>query len=249
MKIITLNLARKDDLGEDYNARIERIAKFLDQEHADIVCFQEVSFSDTQSLADDINQLMNTPYKNVWSELSRRCKISNIAPTKRATSMRKMYAKDKNAIFTDGEAIMSNLTLTKRVVTHLHKVPNDERGRRDPHPRIIQSIDFDNIKISNIHFAANNNAYLQLKETLDKTKHDRIIIGDFNMTSEQIIKHRTMWQSDYSEASETYNYISFPADGVAYDHVLVPKQLKLKSLKTKDNLSDHNAVIIEITHL
>ena len=163
--------------------------------------------------------------------------------------MRKMYAKDKNAIFTDGEAIMSNLTLTKRVVTHLHKVPNDERGRRDPHPRIIQSIDFDNIKISNIHFAANNNAYLQLKETLDKTKHDRIIIGDFNMTSEQIIKHRTMWQSDYSEASETYNYISFPADGVAYDHVLVPKQLKLKSLKTKDNLSDHNAVIIEITHL
>lgn len=249
MKIITLNLARKDDLGEDYDARIKRIAKFLDQERADVVCFQEVSFSEMQSLADDINQLLNCPYKNVWSKLSRRCKISNIAPIKRATSMKKLYAKDKNAIFTDGEAIMSNFPSTKQVINRLHKVPTDERGRRDPHPRIVQNIDFGTFKISNVHFAANNNAYLQLKETLDKIKHDRIIIGDFNMTSDQIKKHRILWQNDYQEASEIYKYISFPADGVAYDHVLIPKQFKLNSLKTQDNLSDHSAIIVELVNL
>ncbi|MDO4747408.1 MAG: endonuclease/exonuclease/phosphatase family protein [Candidatus Saccharibacteria bacterium] len=249
MKIISLNLARKDDLGEDYDARIKRIAKFLDQERADIVCFQEVSFSGTQSLADDINQLMSRPYKNIWSILSRKCKISNIAPAKRATSMKKLYAKDKNAIFTDGEAIMSNFPSTKQAVNHLHKVPTDERGRRDPHPRIIQNIDFDTLKISNVHFAANNNAHFQLEETLGKIKHDRVIVGDFNMTSAQIEQYRNLWQNDYHEASETYKYISFPADGVAYDHVLIPKQLKLKSLKTQDNLSDHSAVIIELMNL
>ena len=249
MKIITLNLARKDDLGMDYDARIKSVAEFLDKEGADIVCFQEVSFSDSQSLADDINQLMKKPYKNVWSKLSRKCKIANLAPAKRATSMKKMYAKDKNAIFTDGEAIMSNLDLIKQKTIRLHKVPNDERGRRDPHPRIVQSLDFGDIKISNIHFAANNNAHFQLEETLNKIKHDRIIIGDFNMTSAMINEYRSLWQDDYREASEFYDYVSFPADGVAYDHVLIPKKYKLKSLRTQDGLSDHSAVIIELVDL
>lgn len=249
MKIITLNLARKDDLGMDYDARIERVAEFLDKERADIVCFQEVSFTGSRSLADDINKLMKKPYKNVWSKLSRKCKIANLAPGKRATSMKKMYAKDKNAIFTDGEAIMSNLDLTKQKVIRLRKVPTDERGRRDPHPRIVQSLDFDEIKVSNVHFAANNNAHFQLEETLKRVKHDRIILGDFNMTSAMICNYRSLWEADFSEASEFYDYVSFPADGVAYDHILIPKNYQFKSLKVQNDLSDHSAVIVELASL
>ena len=249
MKIITLNLARKDDLGEDYAARIKRIADFLDQEQADVVCFQEVSFSENgQSLADDINKLMKKPYKNVLSKLSRKCKIKNVPPEKRATSMKKLYKKDKNAIFTDGEAAMSNLDATELKTLRLHKVATDERGRRDPHPRIAQNLNFKNFKITNIHLAANNNAHIQLEELLKRIKHDRTIIGDFNMTSAQLKQHQDLWQKDYCLLAGTYPYVSFPADAVAYDHALIPKNYRTKLLGTKNNLSDHNALIFEITN-
>lgn len=66
------------------------------------------------------------------------------------------------------------------------------------------------------------------------------------MTSNQIKKYKNLWENDYREASEFYDYISFPADNVAYDHILFPKNYKLKSLKTENNLSDHSATIIEI---
>ena len=248
MKIITLNLARKDDLGEDYAARIKRIADFLDQEQADVVCFQEVSFSENgQSLADDINKLMKKPYQNVWSKLSRKCKIKNVPPEKRATSMKKLYKKDKNAIFTDGEAVMSNLDAAELKTLRLHRVATDERGRRDPHPRIAQNLNFKNFKITNIHLAANNNAHVQLEELLKRIKHDHIIVGDFNMTSQILKSCKNLWQNDYRALSEKYNYVSFPADNVAYDHVLIPKNFQFKLLGTKNNLSDHDALIIEIT--
>ena len=56
-KLITLNIAHRDDLEQDYSARIQQIAQFLDEEQADIVCLQALSFAESESQADEINPI------------------------------------------------------------------------------------------------------------------------------------------------------------------------------------------------
>jgi endonuclease/exonuclease/phosphatase family metal-dependent hydrolase len=249
MKIISLNLARRNDLGRGYGVRLQNIIKFLDDEHADVVCFQEIAFGEGKSQADEINQLMHAPYKHVLSELSKKCKIADVAPLDRSTSMRKMYEKDKAAIFTDGLAMLSNHEIEKSEKIVLTKVEPDERSRPDRHTRIAQNVDFNNgLKLSNVHFASNQNAYIQLDELIRKNDGDRLIIGDLNLTHEQMQKHRDVWSREFIDSTEFLDYVSFPADGATYDHLLLPKSCayRFTSIRTIDDLSDHSAVVFSI---
>jgi endonuclease/exonuclease/phosphatase family metal-dependent hydrolase len=146
----------------------------------------------------------------------------------------------------DGMAILSNFDIKKYDDITLTKAPMDEQQRPDFRKRIVQNVDFGNgLKISNVHFASNNNAYLQLKELIQKGK-DRLIIGDFNMTNDLMQKHKNIWDANYTDSTSFQNYISFIEDGVAYDHLLLPKSYKFISIQTVDGLSDHSAVIFEI---
>ena len=264
MKIISLNLAGRTNFGRDYQKRLEDIAIFLSRENADIVCLQEVTFDGEKSLAETINEKMDQPYENIRSEMSERYTFDKFSPMA-IEKWKEGLLESSDEYLTDGLGVMSKSAIKHSEVITLAPTQKDEHGRPDFHVRIAQNIDFENgVKISNVHFATNANAYLQLDELIRKIESNRIILGDFNIphtghTIKDTLKksgtkkilgmqdHKNIWSKKYDDSTEFLNYISFPEDKVAYDHLLMPKNtLQFISIKTVDGLSDHSAVIFEL---
>lgn len=133
----------------------------------------------------------------------------------------------------------------------MRPVPTDERGRPDFHRRIAEYCEFANgLKIVNVHFASNANAYLQLEETLKKVTKDTLIIGDYNIFKSNIIKLKPKWGNIYNCSIEFQDYISVPNDPPAFntvDYLLLPKDKFFSRIRTVNGLSDHSAIIYEFT--
>jgi len=245
MKIISLNLAGRDNFGQDFNQRMMKIAQLLDQEQADVVCFQEIYFDQGGSLADKINAMLKTPYDFIDSVMSEK-----FAYDEWSDNMKKKWSsgliESDGEYLTDGLAILSRHVIKNHEVLGLKSVPTDERGRPDFRKRIAQNVEIDTgLKISNVHFASNNNAYMQLKE-LVLTIDERLIVGDYNMTKKMLHEHKNIWGNRFNESTEYLDYVSYQKEGVAYDHLLLPKSYRFISIRVADGLSDHSAVIYEI---
>jgi endonuclease/exonuclease/phosphatase family metal-dependent hydrolase len=246
MKILSLNLAGRKDFGRSFSGRMLEIAQLLDREGADVICFQEATFFDNRSLGDDINVMMRSPYKYISFELAEQYMLHESPREAKSPNLRDELKKS-GLVLTDGAVVMANFKITKSEKVVFDNAPVDSRGREDYHERIAQNVDFANgIKISNVHFASNDNAYLQLDALIKACRDDRIIVGDFNMTSESLAEHCRIWQNKYNESTDFFDYVSFSGDGVAYDHVLLPKKYRFASIRLVDGLSDHSALVCDI---
>jgi len=245
MKIISLNLAGRDNFGQDFNQRMMKIAQFIDREQADVVCLQEVSFYQVNSLVDKINAMLKTPYNFLESVMSEK-----FAYDEWSDNMKKKWSsgliESDGRYLTDGLAILSKQVIKSHGVLELKSVPKDDRGRPDFRKRVAQNVEIDTgLKISNVHFASNDNAYMQLQELIC-TSDERLIVGDFNMTKKMMHKYKNIWGKGFNESTEYFDYLSHQKDGVAYDHLLLPKAYRFISIRVVDGLSDHSAVIYEI---
>ena len=146
----------------------------------------------------------------------------------------------------DGLAIMTNLDIVKNKCLALAKAPEDERGRSDFHKRIIQMIEFGNgLKLANLHLASNSNSYLQLRELLETVPYDYILIGDFNIHKETILKERNYWGGERRCSIEYRDYISFPSEKCTVDYLLLPKTFEFAKVEAMWGLSDHCAMVYE----
>lgn len=72
MKIISINVAGRSNFGKNYQERIGKIAKMLEEEQADVVCMQEVTFDETESLAEKNNSLLSHPYSFCIAQMSEK---------------------------------------------------------------------------------------------------------------------------------------------------------------------------------
>lgn len=70
MKVISLNMAGRSNFGGDFDARMSEIGKFLDREQADVICLQEVTFYESESIAERCNKRMDKPYPFVLAQMS-----------------------------------------------------------------------------------------------------------------------------------------------------------------------------------
>ena len=245
MKIISLNVAGRANFGRDYQKRMEDIADFLEKENADIVCLQEVTFSDEGSLADVINLKLGKPYNDIYSLMSEKYSFDHFSPTA-TENWGKGFFEHTGDFLTDGLAVMSRIPIKYYAPYIFTPAPKDERGRPDFRVRAAQYIELDSgMKISNIHLATNNNAYIQLDELVKRYKSD-IMVGDFNITRDYLLDHKDIWGETYQESTDFQDYISFPGDGVAYDHMMLASGYKFVAIRLVDGLSDHSAVIFEI---
>ncbi len=245
MKIISFNIAGRANFGKNYQERLEKIVALLDKEQADIVCMQEVSFGPDMSVAERINQLMQTPYKYTVAQMSERYTLDKFSDG----FMKKWKAgliEHYDDYTSDGLAILSREPVTKSRTIVLKPVPADERGRPDFRVRIAQILEFDSgFTITNTHLASNNNSHLQLKELIDFSTTDAIV-GDFNMFADSMHSHKDIWQDSYAQSFDFEQYISFPDEQVTLDHMLLKPKFKFTSIRTVEGLSDHSAVIFEI---
>lgn len=225
MKVTSLNLAGY----KKWSARESNIVSYLETTNSDVVFLQEVKFDIEYSpfaQSRYLNSLLSTPYSHSQTSVSRIFESSG-SESREGLAVLSKYP------ITDSETIV----LKKRV--------------DDKHTRIIQkvslSIDGKVINFTNVHFSNNDYSDEQLAETLKITKarqETSVILGDFNIFDMQTVGH--LYSSDYIASTEISQYISFPAENVTLDYVLIPKTFACTSINVGKNLSDHNALTIEL---
>lgn len=220
-RIITLNLAGRKNI----DARLDAIVRFLNEEKADIVCFQEVTFESNKSLAHIINEKLETAYNFVQADLAEE------------------FERDGQAM-TDGLAILSRKAIKSVKTLTLTPVPTDENGRPDFHKRIAQLIELDDgTTVANTHLASNNNSHLQFEELLNLVPENCILAGDFNLPKPKMLAERRLWGEKYLCSIDFTDYISFPNENQTFDYILVPNSERIANIRTASGLSDHNAII------
>ncbi|MDR2523987.1 MAG: endonuclease/exonuclease/phosphatase family protein [Candidatus Nomurabacteria bacterium] len=245
MKIITLNIAGRTNFGRGYQQRMQNITDFLSDEGADVVCLQEVTFKDKKSLADIINSKMKKPYDDIYSIMSEKYSFDHFSSSA-MENWKKGLFEHADDFLTDGLATMSRIPIKYYAPYVFTPAPKDGRGRPDFRVRATQYIELETgTKITNVHFATNNNAYMQLDELINRYESD-IIVGDFNMTRDHILAHKNIWADKYKESTDFENYISFPNDGVAWDHLMLADGYRFVSIRPVDGLSDHSAIVFEV---
>ena len=226
-RIITLNIAGRKDI----EARLGVIVRFLNEEKADIVCLQEVTFEDGSSLAHIINNKLDTPYAHVQADLAEE------------------YEREDKRL-TDGLAVLSRDMVSATKIITLTKVPEDENGRPDFHRRIAQIITLnDGTVLANTHLASNNNLHLQFEELLSLVPQECILAGDFNLPKPKVLGRRQLWNERYFCSIDFADYVSFPRENQTFDYIFVPKDKRITNVRAIGGLSDHSAVVCGVDSL
>ena len=244
MKIISLNIAGRSNFGQDFDARMHRIAEFLNREQADIVCMQEVAFYTKENLAERINRYMQHPYKSVVAHMSEKYSFDKFT----GRFLEKWNAgliEHEGDFATDGMAILTNLPIVNHEVMTMTPAPADNRGKPDVRVRASQILDFGDFSLANVHFATNHNAYMQLQELINAHPTD-IIVGDFNIHTHRLQEHRDVWATQYQESTGFKDYVSFPEENATFDHMLLSSKYSFRDIQTIKGLSDHVAMIYTI---
>lgn len=225
MKVTSLNLAGYKNWSE----RESNIVSYLEMTDSDVVCLQEVKFNIEYSPFTQsryLNSLLSTPYPHSQASVSRIFESSGSESR-------------------EGLAVLSKYPIIDSEVIVLKKQPDDK------HTRIIQKVsllvDGETINFTNVHFSNNDYSDEQLAETLTITKRRNetaVILGDFNIFDIQTVNH--LYATDYVASTEISKYVSFPSEGATLDYVLIPKTFACTSIDVGENLSDHNALTIEL---
>lgn len=227
MKITSLNIQE----FTNWEARQPAIIDYLRTENPDVIVFQEVVFLPHISAFNQV-QLLNQVlgYEHEQSVVTR------------------LQASTVHETYREGLAALSRYSIIRSDTIILKQAVGDE------HNRIIQLLDLEVdgkiVKIANVHFSmtdVTDFASAHLQETLDILKmrnEERVIVGDFNLSSLEILSH--MWGDTY-RCSDEEDYISFPSLNKRIDYFLIPKSYAFNSISTSDNsLSDHRALTADI---
>lgn len=246
MKIISLNMAGRSNFGGDFDARMKDISAFLDKEQADIVCLQEVTFYGGKSIAEKCNDQMGNPYPFVMAQMSEHYTFDRFTKQFKKKWDAGLIEHDGEYV-TDGMAILSKEPIERSSSIIMKPAPIDERGKPDVRVRLTQIIKLKSgMSFANVHFATNNNAYVQLQELLEYAMPD-VIVGDFNVFTWDMKKLNGLWKSNYQESTDFRDYISFPEENVTFDYMLLKTDYRFESIEKFDGVSDHSAMIFTIS--
>ena len=228
LKVSSLNLWRYNE----WDKRAPRIISLLREVNADIIFFQEVdldSVRDTGDQVEVLNRQLGYQYKH-------------FAKAETLTSW-------KNVMFDHpidyGLAVLSRIPFQHETIS-LGKATDNERSR------ILLCCKFsvgeETIEITNVHFSNRDDwAEAHFKETLKVMGGENsVLIGDFNIKSMAEYKH--LYADKYTASSDIYDYVSYPADGLSYDYILIPHSMKFESFECRsENVSDHRMVVADIS--
>ena len=97
---------------------MDKIAKFLDEQNADIVFMQEVTFDKNDiSLVEKINQKLKNPYEFCYAELGERYGFDKCSPNA-IKNLKAGFTEHDNDTLTDGMGILSHLPVSSGLSKH-----------------------------------------------------------------------------------------------------------------------------------
>ena len=226
LKLLSINLAGYRNWG----SRVKNIINLINSVSPDLVLLQEVIYDSRISAYSQsiyINQLLNEPFKNSMTDVSR------------------FYVPSVGEPYREGLAILSKYPLENGEVLSLRKEIDDE------HTRIVQNVDVkygDSIvQLSNVHFSNNKYSADQLSELLAilaSRGEERIIVGDFNIFDIERLK--STYEEKYAVSTEFTKYVSYLPEHKTIDYMLLPREYSFAHIKTYENVSDHAAILYTI---
>ncbi|HEV7624433.1 MAG TPA: endonuclease/exonuclease/phosphatase family protein [Amnibacterium sp.] len=226
MRITSLNLQG----FADWEARMPRVAAYLQQAAPDVILFQEVVWLPEVSPVTQVDLLgraLGYPYRH---ESVTRLQRGRVVEDYR-----------------EGLALLSRhpVPATEALVLH------HEQG--DPHQRIVQlaDVDVDGITwpLMNVHLSVRDDFALHnLEEVLrmqEARGERRILGGDFNVN--HLERHAHLWRGWGRLTSEGRDYMSRPLSHENDDYFLVPDRYTIESVRISgDDLSDHRALTVDL---
>lgn len=231
MKLTSLNLQG----FTNWQQRESSIVSYLRQTSPDVIFLQEAVYLPEVSPFNTA-QLLNRTVQYQFEH----------------SSITRLQVGAEYPIFREGLSTLSRSPIVKTETIILKQASGDE------HNRIIQLVDIlDNhqiIKFANVHFSITDSidfATAHLTETIEilKSRHEqRIIIGDFNLSS--LDESKELWSHEYIASSSIQPYITYPSMNKRTDYVLIPKKYSFDHLEVSDDsLSDHRALTVTIGSL
>lgn len=228
--IFTLNLWRY----YDFDSRLPRIIKVLQDKDPDVIFLQEVQINPKFSTFSQV-ELMKKFLPDYKYSIHSTIYLKHFERGKRL----KMPVQH-------GMAILSKYPILNSFEYFL------KQADADSEPRSILCFDVKKQSkvyyLANIHFTNKENlAKNELKEFLNfihNRKEERIMAGDFNLFN--LVKYKDLYK-DYKLSFDFQNYLSYPQDNGCLDYILIPKNFEFQSLELlPDNLSDHKALFSKI---
>lgn len=225
--IASLNLWRFNE----WERRLPKIISTIQKLDPDIIFLQEVqkdiSF-DERNQIDILNDLLKYPH-SLFS-------LADIKTTRKGVPL-------SNPV-DHGLGVLSKFPFDSETILLAKSV--GDKGQR-----ILQINNFDiqgeNFTFTNIHFSNSDEwAEAHFKEALNILKTKKTgIIGDFNIKN--IKKYRGLYDDSYTSSSDIYDYISYPADSMSYDYMLIPKVYEFENFECRDeDVSDHRMIMATI---
>lgn len=226
IKVASLNLWRFNE----WERRLPLIVETIRRINPDIVLLQEVQRDISK---DERNQLeiLNSNLKFPYTQFS----LADIKTTRKGSPL--PYPVEH------GLGILSKFQFSTQVF-------NLAKSNGDKEQRILQINKFptlDNINIVNVHFSNTDEwAESHIRETLGELRADNYIIaGDFNI--KDILRYENLFGEQLVASSSEHNYVSYPADGLSYDYILISKKFKFGDFECRDEpVSDHRMIVSNI---
>lgn len=204
--------------NNNFQERKPKIIEVIQALKPDIVCFQEVIGNKETNIMEEMNEKLNFPYG--FSAISH--------------DYSKDYGKGKlqdEQVF-EGLGVLSNMKFEGKKKDLYY-----EKGV-DRWPRMALECMFECFTLTNVHLSKNiEPRQIEFGEIAGAD----ILIGDFNAQKEEI-------ESKFPEYKKLYNfrdYVSYPSKELLLDHFLIKKG-EFRNLKTIEDLSDHNGILVEI---
>lgn len=227
MRITTLNLQQ----FVDWEVREPAIIEYLQSTSPDVILFQEVVYLPKIAAFNQVQLLNQTlKYPSIQSAITR------------------LQPSTQHEVYREGVAALSNYTVVQADTIILKQASGDE------HNRIVQLLDIDMdgeiVKIANVHFSITDfvdfaTAHLaETLEILEQRQEERIIVGDFNLSS--LKESAYLWEEKYI-CSDQQDYITYPDMDKRIDYFLIPKSYSFSNISVSgDGLSDHRALTVDI---
>ncbi len=228
-KIATLNIWQYND----WDVRFPLIVDLLKKLDPDIILLQEVQ-RDISKNDDDQATILRKELRYPYSHFER----SSVKTTRKGVSL--AHPVDH------GLAIISKFPFTTEMIP-LSQIEKDKEARillvaqvktTEQHP----------LTISNIHLTnTDTGSQAQFKEALGilSARSNSILAGDFNI--KRLTEHRDLYTKNYVASSDTFPYISYPQDGLTYDHILIPPNCTFRKFQCREEtVSDHKLLYAEI---
>ncbi|MFW5746732.1 MAG: hypothetical protein ACOCWQ_04250 [Nanoarchaeota archaeon] len=213
MKIITCNLGLQINTAD-----IEKSARLLKKEDADIIVFQEVAQeTKCKSSLEIINQILHFEYLDF--------SISH--------DHSKDYGKGElqKRTLLEGLGMLSKLPSVKR-----EKILPITKGL-DRWPRLAVRYQFKDFSLTNLHLSKYSKSRTL---EVDEIPPSNILAGDFNMLPEEFLR---IFPRNTSYGFR--EYVSYPSKEQTLDYFVLRSGV-LQELKIIPDISDHNAICVKI---